>query len=157
MSDLDLQFELSTQLSLDVVWDGWTKPEIFKQWFCPAPWKITECTIDLKPGGIFRTVMREPEGAECRSTSSYLVVEPKKKIVWTNALLPDLRPADVSQLSEGDFLLTIQLAFKADQNGTVLHALAQHSRKQDVVNHQEMGLEEGWTAALLRLEGLYKK
>ena len=157
MSDLDLKLELSTNLPLDFLWDGWTKPEILKQWFCPAPWKVTDCNIDLKPGGIFRTVMRGPEGEEFDNIGSYLVIEPKKKIVWTNALLPDFRPADASKLAEGDFFMTAHVEFKANQSGTVLHALAQHSRKQDVEIHEKMGFRDGWTAAFRQLEALYKK
>ena len=32
------------------LWRAWTQPELLKQWFCPLPWKVTECEIDLRPG-----------------------------------------------------------------------------------------------------------
>ena len=43
---------------------AWTTPEHLKKWFTPAPWTTVDCEIDLRPGGIFRTVMRSPEGQE---------------------------------------------------------------------------------------------
>ena len=34
-----------------------------KQWFTPKPWIITDCEIDLRPGGLFRTRMPSPDGS----------------------------------------------------------------------------------------------
>ena len=41
---------------------AWTHPEHLKRWFTPAPWTTVDCEIDLRPGGIFRTTMRSPDG-----------------------------------------------------------------------------------------------
>ena len=46
----------------ELVWLAWTTPEHVKQWFTPAPWTTVDCEIDLRPGGIFRTVMRFHQG-----------------------------------------------------------------------------------------------
>ena len=51
----------------ELVWKAWTMPEHLKKWFTPAPWQTVECEIDLRPGGIFRTVMRSPEGQDLRT------------------------------------------------------------------------------------------
>jgi uncharacterized protein YndB with AHSA1/START domain len=61
---LDLILERVVDVAPELVWAAWTKPEHIKKWFTPAPWKTVDCEIDLRPGGIFRTVMRSPEGQD---------------------------------------------------------------------------------------------
>ena len=57
------------------------------------PWKVTECQIDLTPGGQFRTVMQSPEGEAFPHIGCYLEIVPNEKLVWTNALQPGYAPA----------------------------------------------------------------
>ena len=64
---LDLVLERIVDVPRELVWMAWTAPEHLKKWFTPVPWTTVDCEIDLRPGGIFRTVMRSPE-AECPST-----------------------------------------------------------------------------------------
>ena len=61
---LDLVLERVVDVPRELVWKAWTTPEHLKHWFVPKPWTITDCEIDLRRGGIFRTVMRSPEGQE---------------------------------------------------------------------------------------------
>jgi uncharacterized protein YndB with AHSA1/START domain len=55
---LDLVFDRTIDIPRELVWTAWTTPEHLKHWFTPAPWQTVDCEIDLRPGGIFRTVMR---------------------------------------------------------------------------------------------------
>lgn len=57
---LDLKFEREVALSQEQIWDGWTNPETLVKWFCPRPWKVIDCEIDLRPGGLFRNTMQSP-------------------------------------------------------------------------------------------------
>jgi uncharacterized protein YndB with AHSA1/START domain len=59
---LDLLLERVVDVPPDLVWAAWTVPEHVKKWFTPAPWRTMDCEIDLRSGGIFRIVMRGPEG-----------------------------------------------------------------------------------------------
>ena len=61
---LDLKLERVVEVPPELVWAAWTVPEHVKKWFTPAPWQTVDCEIDLRPGGIFRTVMRSPAGQE---------------------------------------------------------------------------------------------
>jgi uncharacterized protein YndB with AHSA1/START domain len=91
---LDLILERVVPVSPDRVWRAWTDPEQLKQWFCPRPWRTTHCQIDLRPGGLFRTVMQSPEGQDMEpNTGCYLEVVPNERLVWTGALEPGFRPA----------------------------------------------------------------
>jgi uncharacterized protein YndB with AHSA1/START domain len=59
---LDLVLERVIDVPQELVWAAWTEPEHLSKWFSPAPWTVSDCEIDLCPGGIFRTTMRSPEG-----------------------------------------------------------------------------------------------
>lgn len=54
---LDLTLEKIADVKPEQVWRAWTEPKLLMPWFCPVPWKVIECEIDLRPGGIFKTVM----------------------------------------------------------------------------------------------------
>jgi uncharacterized protein YndB with AHSA1/START domain len=90
--ELDLTLVRTVDVPPSFVWDAWTQPELLKRWFCPLPWQTVEAEIDLRPGGIFRTVMRGPDGTEFPNTGCFLEVVPARRLVWTGALGPDFRP-----------------------------------------------------------------
>ena len=50
---LDLVLEREIDVPVDLVWKAWTTPSHLRQWFCPKPWTVSDCTIDLRPGGAF--------------------------------------------------------------------------------------------------------
>jgi uncharacterized protein YndB with AHSA1/START domain len=41
------------------VFDAWTKPEQIAEWWDPSGTRLSECTIDLRPGGAFKFVNRD--------------------------------------------------------------------------------------------------
>jgi uncharacterized protein YndB with AHSA1/START domain len=63
-----------------------------------------DCEIDLRPSGIFRTVMRSPEGQEFPSLGCYLEVIENERLVWTNVLAPGFRPATLPKDDSCDAL-----------------------------------------------------
>lgn len=67
---LDLVLERIIDVPRDLVWAAWTKPEHVCKWFTPAPWTVTDCEIDLRPGGIFRTVMRRRRGRNSQTSAA---------------------------------------------------------------------------------------
>ena len=54
--------ERTLDAPVELVWAAYTDPEHLKQWFAPKPYQITECELDLRPGGIFRIRMTGPDG-----------------------------------------------------------------------------------------------
>ena len=90
---LDLVLEREIDVPVELVWEAWTTPDSIKEWFCPKPWSVSSCEIDLRPGGKFNTVMRSPEGQEFPNSGCYLEVVPNQRLVFTDTLLPGFRPA----------------------------------------------------------------
>lgn len=142
---LDLVFERIVDVPPSLVWKAWTTPEHLMQWFCPKPWATIECEIDLRPGGIFRTVMRSPEGDVMPAgVGCYLEVVPNERLVWTDALLPDYRPAEES-------FFTGMILLEPHGSGTKYTAIARHKNAEDAKKHADMNFLEGWGIALDQL------
>lgn len=106
---LDLFLERVVEVSPHLVWAAWTTPEYLKRWFTPAPWQTVDCEIDLRPGGIFRTVMRSPDGQDFANAGCYLEIIENEKLVWTAALKPGYRP----QSPAGALLFTAMILLEA--------------------------------------------
>src|SRR5262249_48941062 len=90
---LDLTIKRTIDAPRALIWKAWTDPEHVKKWWAPAPWTTSECEMDLRPGGIFRTVMRSPEGQEFPHLACILEFVENEKLAMTNALEPGFRPA----------------------------------------------------------------
>jgi uncharacterized protein YndB with AHSA1/START domain len=153
---LDLVLERVVDVPRELVWIAWTTPEHVKQWFTPAPWRTVDCEIDLRPGGIFRTVMRSPEGQEFPNVGCYLEVIENERLVWTNALAPGYRPS--SQPDDCfDGFFTAVISLEAHASGTKYTALAMHRDEEGRRKHDEMGFHEGWGKALDQLVALARR
>ncbi len=146
---LDLVLERTVDVSVERVWAAWTKPEQLKKWFCPRPWMTTECEIDLRPGGVFHTVMRGPGGEEQSGDSCYLEVVPGKKLVWTTLLGAGFRPNRSYPDVPG--FTAIILMEPAGKTGTKYTAIAMHQSPEGAKQHADMGFAQGWGAALDQL------
>ncbi len=157
---LDLTFERIVDVPKELVWQAWTQPHHLKQWFCPLPWTTIDCEIDLRPGGIFRTVMRSPEGQEFPGSGCYLEVVENEKLVWTNALGPGYRPAPTPVAEANaqlEFFFTAMVTLAAHGSGTKYTATVIHADEAGCKKHAAMGFKEGWGKALDQLVALAKK
>jgi uncharacterized protein YndB with AHSA1/START domain len=151
-TDLKLEREIAVPVSL--VWDAWTQPEHVKKWFCPLPWRVVECEIDLRPGGIFRFAMQGPEGEKSEHTTCYLEVVKHERLVWSTAVRPGFRPAPVST-GVPDFTAVVEFT-SLGASKTRYVSTAMHRDPGGREQHQKLGFAEGWgTAAdqLVRMLG----
>ena len=157
---LDLSFERIVDVPREFIWRAWTSPVHLKPWFCPLPWTTTDCEIDLRPGGIFHTVMRSPEGEEFPGSGCYLEVVENERLVWTNALLPGFRPAPMPSATEDgqvDFKFTAMITLAAHNGGTKYAATVIHADEAGCEKHAAMGFKQGWGKALDQLVALARK
>lgn len=143
---LDLVLERTVDVPPELVWEAWTTPEHLVHWFCPEPWSVTQCKIDLRPGGLFHTTMCSPEGHEDPSDACYLEVVENKRLVWTPALLPGFRPN-----GEPGLLFTGKILLEAAGSGTRYTAIAMHASPASKQEHEDMGFHEGWSICLDQL------
>lgn len=144
---LDLVLERVIDVPPRAVWAAWTTPDLLRRWFCPLPWTVSDCEIDLRPGGMFRTTMRSPEGKEFPNLGCWLEIVPERRLVWTDTLLPGFRPGPHP-------FITAVITMEPQGTGTRYAAMALHRDAAEMKRHEEMGFREGWGAALEQLVAL---
>ena len=155
---LDLVLERTIDAPVDLVWKAYTNPEHLKQWFAPKPYEISEAEIELRPGGIFRIRMVGPDGFDTGhgNAGCMLEVVEGEKLVWTSALGPDYRPAEMGEGCES-FPMTAVVTFEDLGNGkTGYKAVALHATEADKEKHEAMGFNEGWGTVAGQLEEFAK-
>ena len=66
-----------------IVFEAWTKPELFRQWWVPKSMgmSLRSCEMDVRVGGKYRLEF-EPDAMAFFGT--YLEVTPHSRLVWTN-------------------------------------------------------------------------
>ncbi|MBI2422364.1 MAG: SRPBCC family protein [Candidatus Hydrogenedentes bacterium] len=141
---LDLVLERVIDVPRELVWRAWTEPEHLKVWFCPKPWSVTDCEIDLRPGGVFSTTMCSPDGEKFPNAGCYLEVVHHERLVFTDALLPGYRPAPKP-------FMTGIITFEVHGSGTRYTATALHADEANRKQHEDMGFYQGWGTALDQL------
>jgi uncharacterized protein YndB with AHSA1/START domain len=70
-----------------IVFEAWTRPELFQRWWVPPSIGITlvSCELDARTGGTYRLVFSHPDAAEPFAFfGRYLDVTPPSRIMWTN-------------------------------------------------------------------------
>jgi uncharacterized protein YndB with AHSA1/START domain len=155
---LDLQFKREVSLSPAQIWEGWTNPTTLMKWFCPRPWSVVECEIDLRPGGIFRTIMQSPEGERMPDNpGTFLAIEPERRLVWTNALGPNFRPKPKPKDERLDFFFVVDIRLCPLPDGSTSYtANVMHQNEASRQAHEDMGFQVGWGIALDQLVELMR-
>jgi len=149
--NLDLVLEREVDVPPELVWAAWTTPEHLVKWFTPKPFETAEVEIDPRPGGIFRVVMRSPEGDLMdQGAGCILEAVEHRRLVWTGALGPGFRP------NHSELAFTAVITMEPSGSGTRYRAVAMHGEPELKARHEEMGFAEGWGAALDQLVELAK-
>lgn len=98
-----------------LVFEAWTKPELFKQWWVPKSLGLTllSCEMDVRVGGKYRLVFQPPSAPEGMAFyGTYLEVTPYSRLAWTNE-----ESGDAGQVT------TVTFEEKAGKTLVVLHEL----------------------------------
>ena len=154
----DLVLERTLDAPIDLVWEAFTNPQHIKQWFAPRPYQITECELDLRPGGIFRVRMVGPDNFDTGHGVPGCVLEvvDGNKLSWTSALGPGYRPNEMGEGCESFPFTAIVTLTDAGNGRTNYKAVALHKNAADRERHEQMGFQDGWGTCADQLGELAK-
>ncbi|MDX2055056.1 MAG: SRPBCC domain-containing protein [Polyangiaceae bacterium] len=84
-SDREIVVSRTIDAAPRIVFEAWTKAELFKRWWVPKsfPISLLSCEMDVRVGGKYSLVFgAEPQPIEF--FGKYLEVVPCSRLVWTN-------------------------------------------------------------------------
>ena len=96
-----------------IVFEAWTKPELFKRWWVPKSMGVSlhSCDMDVRVGGKYRLVFVH-EGSTMEFFGRYLEVTPHSRLAWTN-----------DEEEEGGAVTTVTFEENGGQTLVVVHDL----------------------------------
>jgi uncharacterized protein YndB with AHSA1/START domain len=85
-SDRELVVTRTFDAPVRLVFDAWTKPELFKLWWAPKsqPVPMLSCEMDVRTGGGYRIAFGHDPANAMVFFGKYLEVSPPSRLVWTN-------------------------------------------------------------------------
>ena len=68
-----------------LVFEAWTKPELFRQWWVPKSlgMSLLSCEMDVRVGGTYRLAFAHGD-SQAAFFGTYSEVTPHSRLVWTN-------------------------------------------------------------------------
>jgi uncharacterized protein YndB with AHSA1/START domain len=134
----------------ELVYRAWTEPELLRQWFAPQPFTTPVAELDVRPGGVNRIVMRDPQGNEHPNVGVYLEVVPHERLVMTDAYAGGWHP------SQKPFM-TLIVELEDAGGKTKYTARVRHWSAEDREAHERMGFYEGWGLCAEQLASVVAK
>lgn len=85
-SDRELVVTRTLDGPVRLVFDAWTKPELFKLWWAPksSGVPLLSCEMDVRTGGGYRLTFGHDPSQAMAFYGRYLEVTPLSRLVWTN-------------------------------------------------------------------------
>ena len=101
-----------------LVFDAWTRPELFKLWWAPKsmPVPLLSCEMDVRTGGGYRLAFGHDAANAMAFFGKYLDVSPPSRLVWTNEESDDAAVTTVTFEENDDrTLLVLQELYPSKQ------------------------------------------
>jgi uncharacterized protein YndB with AHSA1/START domain len=124
-----------------VVFEAWTRPELFERWWAPKsfPISLLSCELDVRVGGGYRLVFGH-EGSTMEFFGRYLEVTPPSRLVWTS--------------DEGDGETVTTVTFEDEDGRTRLTVHDRYPSKEALDEAIASGSTSGMPESLEQLDEL---
>ncbi|MCW5942373.1 MAG: SRPBCC family protein [Fimbriimonadaceae bacterium] len=85
ISELELVVTRTVDAPARLVFEAWTKADLFRQWWVPKSYglNLVACDMDVRVGGQYRLAFLH-EGSTMEFFGTYREVTPPSRLVWTN-------------------------------------------------------------------------
>ncbi|RUM08569.1 SRPBCC family protein [Rhizobium fabae] len=115
-----------------IVFQAWTKPELFMRWWAPKSMGVPmlSCDMDVRVGGGYRVAFGHDASSAMEFFGKYLEVIPNARLVWTN------------EESDDAAVTTVTFEEKGGKTLLVLHELYPSKEAFDANSGAEGGMPE---------------
>ena len=85
-SDRELVVTRSFDAPLSILFEAWTKPQLFMRWWAPKSMGVhlLSCEMDVRAGGQYRLEFGQDASSSMAFFGKYIEVIPDAQLVWTN-------------------------------------------------------------------------
>src|ERR1700712_3172277 len=124
-----------------IVFDAWTKPELFRRWWVPksSGMSLLSCEMDVRVGGGYRLEFGHGASKSMAFFGRYIEVTPHSRLVWTN------------EESDEGAVTTVTFEEKGGQTLLVLHELYP---SKEALDEAIAGMEDGMPETFAQLDEL---
>lgn len=159
--DRDREFVIGRTIKAprDRVFEAWTDAALLARWWGPKDFGNPVCEIDPRPGGAWRVVMRSPEGADYPVKGVYREVTRPSRLVMTDDCSEhpeewhdQVNPSRTKGAEKPALESLSTVTFEDEGGGTrlTIRTVFETAAIRDTMI--KMGMEEGWSQSLDRLE-----
>jgi len=127
-----------------LVFEAWSKPELFQRWWVPKSFCVTLISFeaDIRTGGAYRLLMGHPSSEQPMAFfGRYIDVTPHSRIVWTN-----------DEGGEGGAVTTATFEEKDGATRVVVHEL--YPSREALDDAMASGSTSGWGEQFEQLDDL---
>lgn len=145
-SDHELVAERVIDAPRELVWEMHTNPKHVPHWMLGPPgWTMPVCEIDLRPGGEWHFVWRQPDGTDMEMRGTYREVARPERLVNTEAW-------------GGEWAETVNTLVLTERNGkTTVSTKVIYPSKAARDAAIGTGMKDGWSASYVLLDEYLKK
>src|SRR5688572_15614982 len=85
-SDRELVVSRTFDAPARILFEAWTKPELFMRWWAPKSMGVPllSCEMDVRAGGKYRLEFGQDASDSVAFFGKYIEVTPGSRLVWTN-------------------------------------------------------------------------
>lgn len=145
----------------ELVFRAWTEPRHVSQRWGPPVFTCPVCDLDVRPGGAYRIVMRGPDGTDYPVKGVYREIARPERLVmtmdcsehpkaWHDLINPNREKGDTNPA--GEMLETVTFEEVGAKTKVTVRIRPKNAAIRDAM--VEMGMNEGWSLSLDRLEPL---
>lgn len=132
-----------------LVWDCYTKSELLDQWFAPKPLTTKTKSMDFREGGHWHYAMVDPGGTEYWGYTEFLTINPIENYTTRDAFCDETGKVN-SELPTAHW----DISFLDKSGNCLVHTVVTYASLQDMDKVIQMGMQEGMTSTLERLDEL---
>lgn len=134
---------------VDLIWQMWTDPEHFKNWYGPQGFTVPVAEMDLRVGAKHLFCMESPDGGmKIWTTGEYTEIIPNERLVYTSS------PADENgnpTLHEGQPLITVVTVQLEELDGRTKMRMTHEGLPTN-----DQGANEGWKQTFAKMADYIK-